>query len=116
MKTKRDRTPEAIDESTESEITIQPDGRIFAFGITQACGRRAGDDPDIGRAHEKPARRIAGLNAESANVREPLNTKENHDARAWRNERTPASQRPLTAAEKCAAGRLRRYRPRLRQA
>ena len=29
-----------IDESAESEITIQPDGRIFAFGITRRPGRR----------------------------------------------------------------------------
>jgi len=27
--------PETIDESAESEITIQPDGRIYAFGITR---------------------------------------------------------------------------------
>ena len=27
--------PDTIDESAESEITIQPDGRIFAFGITR---------------------------------------------------------------------------------
>jgi hypothetical protein len=26
--------PECVDESAESEITIQADGRIFAFGIT----------------------------------------------------------------------------------
>jgi hypothetical protein len=28
------RRRDLIDESAESEITIQPDGRIFAFGIT----------------------------------------------------------------------------------
>ncbi len=27
--------PDLVDESAESEITIQPDGRIFAFGITR---------------------------------------------------------------------------------
>ncbi len=26
--------PEQVDESAESEITIQADGRVFAFGIT----------------------------------------------------------------------------------
>jgi len=26
--------PETIDESAECEFTIQPDGRVFAFGIT----------------------------------------------------------------------------------
>ncbi len=26
--------PETVDESAESEITILPDGRVFAFGIT----------------------------------------------------------------------------------
>jgi hypothetical protein len=27
-------SPELVDESSESEILIQPDGRVFAFGIT----------------------------------------------------------------------------------
>jgi hypothetical protein len=27
--------PGAVDESAESEITIMPDGRVFAFGITR---------------------------------------------------------------------------------
>jgi len=34
MKTKNHRAPDTIDESAECEITIQPDGRVFAFGIT----------------------------------------------------------------------------------
>jgi len=34
MKPARRQAPEQIDESTESEITIQADGRVFAFGIT----------------------------------------------------------------------------------
>jgi hypothetical protein len=34
MKPNQDRAPGAIDESAECEITIQPDGRVFAFGIT----------------------------------------------------------------------------------
>jgi hypothetical protein len=38
MKTpsRRPKTPPgAVDESAESEITIMPDGRVFAFGITR---------------------------------------------------------------------------------
>ncbi len=34
MKRGRRQPPGEIDESAESEITIQADGRIFAFGIT----------------------------------------------------------------------------------
>jgi hypothetical protein len=36
MKATRKPAPEAVDESAESELTIQPDGRVFAFGITGA--------------------------------------------------------------------------------
>ena len=31
----KDIHPEAIDESTESELTFLPDGRVYAFGITR---------------------------------------------------------------------------------
>jgi hypothetical protein len=34
MNQRRRQAPELVDESTESEIVIQPDGRVFAFGIT----------------------------------------------------------------------------------
>jgi hypothetical protein len=34
MKTHNYQAPDNIDESAECEITIQPDGRVFAFGIT----------------------------------------------------------------------------------
>jgi hypothetical protein len=34
MKPTRQKVNEAVDESAESEITILPDGRVFAFGIT----------------------------------------------------------------------------------
>ncbi len=34
MRRKPPKVDETVDESTESEITILPDGRIFAFGIT----------------------------------------------------------------------------------
>lgn len=34
MKPTRKPAPEAVDESAESELTIRPDGRVFAFGIT----------------------------------------------------------------------------------
>ena len=44
MKPNKHRAPETIDESAECEITIQPDGRVFAFGITgpwPPCSRRS---------------------------------------------------------------------------
>jgi hypothetical protein len=34
MKSGRKQAPELVDESADSEITIQADGRVFAFGIT----------------------------------------------------------------------------------
>jgi hypothetical protein len=34
MKPNKLRAPGTIDESAECEITIQPDGRVYAFGIT----------------------------------------------------------------------------------
>ena len=34
MRRTQRQAPEAVDESAESEITILPDGRVFAFGIT----------------------------------------------------------------------------------
>lgn len=34
MKPTRKPAPDAVDESAESELTIQADGRVFAFGIT----------------------------------------------------------------------------------
>ena len=76
MKAKRDQTPPAVDESTESEITIQPDGRVFAFGITKPLAAVLGDDPDVGRAHEKPAAAASAASHGAAGAREPLDTKE----------------------------------------
>jgi hypothetical protein len=34
MRRPRPKVDETVDESAESEITILPDGRVFAFGIT----------------------------------------------------------------------------------
>ncbi|MGP0067797.1 MAG: hypothetical protein ACLQGP_29905 [Isosphaeraceae bacterium] len=34
MKPNKHQAPDTVDESAECEITIQPDGRVFAFGIT----------------------------------------------------------------------------------
>ena len=34
MRPTRPKVNETVDESAESEITILPDGRVFAFGIT----------------------------------------------------------------------------------
>ncbi len=75
MRTKRDRIPEAIDESTESTITIQPDGRIFAFGITQPVAAVLAAIPTSDERMKNLLGHITGLNAESANCA-PLKTQE----------------------------------------
>jgi hypothetical protein len=67
--------PEDLDESAESEITIGPDGRVFAFGIT---GPLAAVLATISTSDERMNRllgRISGLNAGSS-VRESSRTKE----------------------------------------
>jgi hypothetical protein len=75
MKTKRDRAPEAIDESAESAITIQPDGRVFAFGITAPLAAVLATIPTSDERMKNLLRRIAGLQDGSVS-REPLNLKE----------------------------------------
>ncbi len=110
MKTKPNRVPEAIDESTESEITIQPDGRVFAFGITQPLASVLATIPTADDRMKNLLGRIVGLerrNRESANLSIPR--RPDH-ARAWRDERTPfarARRRPTrtAAARRPGAGR-----------
>ena len=75
MKLKRDQTAAAVDESAESEITIQPDGRVFAFGITKPLAAVLATIPTSDERMTNLLRRICGLN-DSTCVHEPPNTKE----------------------------------------
>jgi hypothetical protein len=64
MKLRHKQAPGTVDESAESEITIQPDGRVFAFGIT---GPLAAVLATISTSDERMNRllgRISGLNAD----------------------------------------------------
>lgn len=63
MKTNRGRSPESIDESTESEITIQPDGRVFAFGITGPLAAVLATIPTGDDRMRNLLERIGGLQA-----------------------------------------------------
>jgi hypothetical protein len=76
MKSKTDRTPPAVDESAESEITIQPDGRVFAFGITKPLAAVLATIPTSDDRMKNLLARIGGLNG-TTGMREPLDTKEN---------------------------------------
>jgi len=63
MKPSHHTAPDRVDESAESEITIQPDGRVFAFGIT---GPLAAVLATLPTSDERMARlldRISRLNA-----------------------------------------------------
>ncbi len=53
--------PESVDESTESEITIQPDGRIFAFGITKSLAAVLRTIPTADDRMKSLLDRISGL-------------------------------------------------------
>ncbi len=75
MKSKRDQSAAAADESAESEITIQPDGRVFAFGITKPMAAVLATIPTSDERMKNLLRRIGGLNG-TTGVCEPLNTKE----------------------------------------
>jgi hypothetical protein len=76
MKSKRDQTPAAVDESAESEITIQPDGRVFAFGITKPLAAVLATIPTSDERMKNLLERIGGLNGMTGAC-EPLDTKEN---------------------------------------
>jgi hypothetical protein len=75
MNTKSHRAPEAIDESADSEITIQPDGRVFAFGITGPLAAVLATIPTSDDRTKSLLARIAGLRT-ARGVREPLNVEE----------------------------------------
>jgi hypothetical protein len=69
MKSPRTKPPAAVDESAESEITIHPDGRVFAFGITKSLATVLGTIPMADSRMKRLLERIGNLNGE---VSEPL--------------------------------------------
>ena len=66
MKTVRKNPPESVDESTESEITIQPDGRIFAFGITKSLATVLRTIPMADNRMKRLLERISKLDGEAS--------------------------------------------------
>jgi hypothetical protein len=69
MKYPTTKPPASVDESTESEITIQPDGRIFAFGITKSLATVLHTIPMADNRMKRLLERICKLNTE---VSEPF--------------------------------------------
>jgi hypothetical protein len=57
--------PELVDESAESEITIQPDGRVFAFGITGPLATVLAAIPTADARSRRLLERITSLQAAS---------------------------------------------------
>lgn len=55
--------PAAIDESAESEITILPDGRVCAFGITRTVAELLAAIPTSDKRTQRLLDRIRGLDA-----------------------------------------------------
>jgi hypothetical protein len=70
MKTPQHKAGETVDESAESEITIYPDGRVFAFGITAGLASVLATIPTSDRRMKRLLDRISRLKTESAD-REP---------------------------------------------
>jgi hypothetical protein len=64
MKPPRTKPPAAVDESAESEITIQPDGRVFAFGITKSLATVLRTIPMADSRMKRLLERIGNLNSE----------------------------------------------------
>jgi len=54
--------PGAVDESSESEITILPDGRVCAFGITRPLAELLATLPPADVRMQRLLERIVGLN------------------------------------------------------
>jgi hypothetical protein len=75
MKPKHKPAPHTIDESAESEITIQPDGRVFAFGITGPLAAVLATIPTSDERMKRLLGRIRRLNAGS-DAREPSRIQE----------------------------------------
>lgn len=59
--TTRRRSSEAVDESNESEITIFPDGRIYAFGITRPVAALLATLPTSDERTKRLLERIIGV-------------------------------------------------------
>jgi hypothetical protein len=75
MKATRKPAPEAVDESAESELTIQPDGRVFAFGITGPLAAVLATIPTADDRTRRRLERIGRLDAASQ-TRSPMPTEE----------------------------------------
>jgi hypothetical protein len=73
MKSATTKTPAAVDESAESEITIHPDGRVFAFGITKSLAAVLRTIPMADSNVKRLLERISNLNSDAP---EPVR---NHD-------------------------------------
>ena len=67
--------PDAVDESSESELTIQPDGRVFAFGITGPLAAILATIPTADDRTRRRLERISRLDAGSRS-RSPSHTEE----------------------------------------
>jgi hypothetical protein len=65
MKTLHQQTRDTIDESAESEITIHPDGRVFAFGITARLAAVLAKLPTSDLRMKRRLDRISRLGADS---------------------------------------------------
>jgi len=61
--------PATVDESAQSEITIYPDGRVFAFGITRSLATVLRTIPMADSRTKRLLERISNLNSETT---EPL--------------------------------------------
>jgi hypothetical protein len=75
MKPTRRPAPETVDESAESELTIQPDGRVFAFGITSPLAAVLATIPTADDRTRRRLERIARLESRSR-PRSPSHTQE----------------------------------------
>jgi hypothetical protein len=65
MKSARTEPPAAVDESTESEITIDRDGRVFAFGITKSLATVLRTIPMADSRMKRLLERIGNLNSQA---------------------------------------------------
>lgn len=71
MKSRQKTQPELVDESTESEILIQPDGRVFAFGITGPVAAVLASLPTPDDRTKRLLERIRGLHLDSRDGEKP---------------------------------------------
>jgi hypothetical protein len=66
MNSPKTKSPATVDESAESEITIQPDGRVFAFGITKSLATLLRTIPMADNRMKRLLERIGKLNSEAS--------------------------------------------------